>query len=205
MMAIQVVVRQDGWRKFRDCAVLSVVASIIAAHRALQRYHLFQWWSAGSAEGSAAERLEEIDSSQSPFTYLVVGAIQKRLAEGSTSRDGRCLLAHSRCLYQSRRVESGSRTVLGGVRHRHGRLPGCGALRIYSTPDKLRAVLLDARSIVTSNPRTPRAERKWRACSERLGIVEAMQRKTLHRNFLDGGAELITKGGADLSSIPGAR
>ena len=32
---------------------------------------------------------------------------------------------------------------------------------------------------------------------EQLGIVEAMQAKTIHRNVLDGGVELITKGEAD--------
>ena len=37
---------------------------------------------------------------------------------------------------------------------------------------------------------------------EQLGIVETMQRKTVHRNFLDGGAELILKGEADFGFYP---
>ena len=37
---------------------------------------------------------------------------------------------------------------------------------------------------------------------EQLGIVEAMQSKTLHHNFLDGGADLILKGQADFGFYP---
>ena len=37
---------------------------------------------------------------------------------------------------------------------------------------------------------------------EQLGIVEAMKAKTVYRNFLDGGAELIIKGEADFGFYP---
>jgi len=55
-------------------------------------------------------------------------------------------------------------------------------------------VLLDARSVVHSNPKdTPSGAHMARVIKQ-LGNVEAMQRKIVHRNVLDGGVELITKG-----------
>ena len=71
-----------------------------------------------------------------------------------------------------------------------------------STTEKLRNVLLNARSVVHANPdNTPSGAHLARVVAQ-LGIAEAMQQKIVHRNALDGGVEAIQKGHAEIGIYP---
>src|SRR5262245_13348546 len=83
MMAIGMVVRQDGWRKFRNWAVLSVVASIIAATSCFaEDIRVFSGGAPREALRALAQEFEKSTGHKVQFTYLVDSAIQKRLAGG---------------------------------------------------------------------------------------------------------------------------
>jgi molybdate transport system substrate-binding protein len=66
-----------------------------------------------------------------------------------------------------------------------------------STADAVRRMLLDARSIVHSDPSTPTASHLTRLFA-RLGVAEAVNRKLTIKAAIDGGVELVAKGEAEV-------
>src|SRR6478736_5071716 len=66
-----------------------------------------------------------------------------------------------------------------------------------STPDAFRDALLKARSLVYSPPTTPSGMHLARLV-EQLGIAPAIKDKVTYRSALDGGAEVVASGGAEI-------
>ena len=135
------------------------------------------------------------------FNFLVVSAMRQKLAAGEKPDMVILPVQELDALIKAGTLSSEPRPLLGSVGIAMGVRQGA-ALPDISTPDKFRQVLLDARSVVHSNPKDTQSGAQMARVVEQLGIGEAMQRKTVHRNFLDGGAELIIKGEADFGFWP---
>jgi molybdate transport system substrate-binding protein len=92
-------------------------------------------------------------------------------------------------------LQSVGRTVLArvgiGVVAREGTRPD------ISTPDAVRKALLDARSIAVPLPSTPSGAHFERLIAQ-FGIADMVRPKLIVKAAIDGGAELVAKGDADL-------
>src|SRR5262249_21443473 len=67
-----------------------------------------------------------------------------------------------------------------------------------STPNAVREMLLDARSIVLPTPNGPAGDHLGRM-TEQLGIAEAVRQKVVIKAAIDGGAQLVAEGKVDVA------
>ncbi len=71
-----------------------------------------------------------------------------------------------------------------------------------STPDKFRAAMLAARSVVHATPgQTPSGTHMGKVM-EQLGIADAMAKKVIHKPALAGGVQLVASGEAEIGIYP---
>ncbi|MBV9260832.1 MAG: substrate-binding domain-containing protein [Pseudolabrys sp.] len=71
-----------------------------------------------------------------------------------------------------------------------------------STPDKFKAALLSAKSVVHSPTGVTPSGTHLGKMLEKLGIAVDMQKKTTYRPALDGGVQLVARGEAELGIYP---
>ena len=94
-----------------------------------------------------------------------------------------------------------ARAALGTVRIALVVREGAAAPDI-ATFDNFKKAMLEAKSVVHSNPAaTPSGAHLGKAW-EQLGIADAMKPKLTFRNALDGGAESVRKGEAEIGLYP---
>ena len=135
------------------------------------------------------------------ITYAVISAIQQRLAAGEQPDLVLMPVPALDNLIKAGTLRAESHPALGTVSI--AMVVGEGApLPDISTTEKLRNVLLNARSVVHANPNnTPSGAHLARVIAT-LGIADAMAQKITHRNALDGGVEAIQKGHAEIGIYP---
>jgi molybdate transport system substrate-binding protein len=144
---------------------------------------------------------EKLSGHKVHFSYLVISEIGQKLTAGEKPDMLIVPVTNLDALIKAGTLMPEPRALLGSVGIAMGVRQGA-AFPDISTPDKLRKTLLEARLVVHSNPKDTPSGAQMARVIEQLGIAEAMQRKTVHRNFLDGGAELIIKGEADIGFYP---
>jgi molybdate transport system substrate-binding protein len=71
-----------------------------------------------------------------------------------------------------------------------------------STPENFRKALLAAHEVVHATPGATPSGTHMAKVIEQLGIADAMASKVVHRPALDGGAELVAKGEAEIGIYP---
>ena len=183
-------------------AVLSLAASFFTATSCFAGdIRVFSGGAPREALSALTPEFEMLTGHKVQFTFLVVSEIRQRLAAGEKPDMVIVPAPALESLITAGTLRPELRPVLGSVGIVMGVRQGAASPDI-STPDKLKAVLLGARSVVHSNPKDTPSGAQMARVFEQLGIVEAMQAKTIHRNFLDGGAELIIKGEADFGFYP---
>jgi molybdate transport system substrate-binding protein len=189
-------------RSERNVLTVLFVASIVTATSCFAAdIRVFSGGAPKEALALLTPEFERRSGHKVHFNFLIISEIGQKLAAGEKPDMLIVPAPNLDTLIKDSILRQEPRAVLGSVGIAMGARQGA-ALPDISTPDKLRMVLLDARSIVHSNPKdTPSGAQMVRVI-EQLGIVEPMQRKTVHRNFLDGGAELIIKGDADFGFYP---
>jgi molybdate transport system substrate-binding protein len=178
-------------------AALSVAAAIVTATSCLASD--IRVFSAGAPREALAVLTPEFEQQTGHkvrFTFLVPSEIRQKLAAGEKPDMVIVPVPNLDTLIKAGTLKSEPRQVLGSIGIAMVMREGA-ALPDISTPDKFQKVLLDARSVVYANPKDTPSGAHIARVIEQLGIAEAMQRKTVHRNVLDGGVELITKGEAD--------
>lgn len=153
------------------------------------------------ALASLTPEFERVSGHTVTFTYAVVTAMQQRLAAGEKTDMVLMPVPVIDDLVKTGRLRAENRATLGVlgisliVRH-DAKRPD------ISTPDRFRKALLDARSIVHSTPTaTPSGAHMARVLDE-LGITAEVAKKVIHRPALDGGAELVARGEAELGIYP---
>lgn len=182
-------------------AALLVTASIATTACYAGDIRVFSGGAPRVALSALTPEFEKLTGHKVQFTFLVDSAIREKLMAGD-SPDMIIVPAPTlELLIKAGTLRPELRPILGTVGISIGIRQGAASPDI-STPDKLKTVLLAARSVVHSNPKDTPSGAQMARVFEQLGIVEAMQAKTVHRNFLDGGAELIIKGEADFGFYP---
>jgi molybdate transport system substrate-binding protein len=188
---------------FRRATLLLVAASVVSGSTSCLAADI-QVFSGGSPKEALALLTPEFEKQSGHkvhFNFLVISEIRKKLTAGERPDMLIVPVPNLDALINDGTLLPEPRTLLGSVGIAMGVRQGA-AFPDISTPDKLRLVLLEARSVVHSNPKDTPSGAQMSRVVEQLGIFEAMQRKTVHRNFLNGGAELITKGEAELGFYP---
>ena len=135
------------------------------------------------------------------FTYAVISALQQKLAAGEKPDMVLMPVPALDNLIKAGTLRADPRPVLGSV----GIgviVPQNAARPDISSADKLRKVLLDARSVVHANPAATPSGAHMAKVLDQLGITDAMKQKVVHRNALDGGAEMVGKGEAEIGLFP---
>jgi molybdate transport system substrate-binding protein len=130
------------------------------------------------------------------FTFALVTVIQQKLAGGEKADLIFLPVPLISATEKSLALRSEGRIVLVrvgiGVIVRKG-----AALPDISTSDAVRKVLLDARSIAFPDPNTPSGAHLARMIGQ-LGIAVVVRPKLVIKAAIDGGAELVAKGEADV-------
>src|SRR3954463_3286729 len=135
------------------------------------------------------------------YPFAVVTALQQRLARGEKTDVALMPVPVIDNLVQAGTLQAENRATLGvlgvSVIVRQG-----AAKPEISTPDRLRQALLEARSVVHATPSATPSGAHMARVLEQLGIAEEMQSKVVHRPALDGGADLVARGEAELGLYP---
>ncbi len=131
------------------------------------------------------------------FTFGVVGAIQQKLAAGEKADVVVLPVPMIDAMDKLGALRPQSRSVFArvgiGVVVRQGAAPPD-----ISTPEAIRKMLLDARSIAYPDPKvTPSGSHLTRMIAQ-LGIAAAVQPKLTLRNAIDGGVDLVAKGEVEI-------
>jgi len=143
-----------------------------------------------------APEFEKQTGHRAEFTFALITVIQQKLAAGERPD---LLLLPIPLIAATEKIiplRPEGRIVLARV--------GIGAIvrqgvtsPDISTPEAVRKTLLDAHSIAFPEPNTPSGAHLARVVAE-LGIADAIRPKLAIKAAIDGGAELVAKGEADV-------
>jgi molybdate transport system substrate-binding protein len=135
------------------------------------------------------------------FTYMVLTALQQKLAAGEKADIAIVPVPVIDTLVKAGVLDGDQRTIFGvlgvSVIVREGQ-----PRPDISTPEAFRQALLAARSVVHATPTATPSGAHVAKLLDQLGIAAAMHSKVIHRPALDGGAELVAKGEAELGIYP---
>jgi molybdate transport system substrate-binding protein len=145
---------------------------------------------------AATPEFEKTTGHQVRSTFALVTVIQQKLAGGEKADLILLPVPLIAATEKSLPLRSEGRVVLArvgvAVIVRKGATPPD-----ISTSDAIRKILLDAKSIAFPPPNTPVGGHLARMI-EQLGVADAVRPKLVIRAAIDGGAELVAKGEADV-------
>ena len=134
-------------------------------------------------------------------TYIVISAIQQRLAAGEKPDMVLMPAPALEAQVKAGVMRDAPRSNLGIVRV--GLVMRDGAPKPdISTLDAFKKAMLDAKSVVHANPAATPSGAHLAKVWEQLGIADAVKAKATHRNALDGGVAAITKGEVEIGLYP---
>jgi molybdate transport system substrate-binding protein len=135
------------------------------------------------------------------FTYIVISAMQQKLAAGEKPDLVLMPVPAIDAQVKNGVLRGDARVALGTVRV--GLIVREGAARPdITTLDAFKKAMLGAKSVVHSNPAATPSGGHFGKMWESLGIADAMKDKLCFRNALDGGAESVRRGEAEIGLYP---
>jgi len=135
------------------------------------------------------------------FTYIVIAAMQQKLAAGEKPDMVLMPVPAIDARVKEGILRGDARAALGTIRIGLVVRAGTAAPDI-STLDSFKQAMLAAKSVVHSNPAATPSGAHLAKVWEQLGIADAMKPKLTFRNALDGGAQLVSKGEAEIGLYP---
>jgi molybdate transport system substrate-binding protein len=181
---------------------LMVAATLQMVHGAMAgEINVMSGGAPKEALGILIPQFEKLTGHHVKMTYVVISALQQRLAAGETP-DMVLLptpviadLAKAGTLKAEGSAPFGTVRIVAIVKD--------GApLPDISTPDKFRDTLLRARSIVFSTPTaTPSGAHMARLVAQ-LGIKDEVEKKVAYRPALEGGVEMVADDKAEIGIYP---
>lgn len=144
-----------------------------------------------------APEFEKATNRPVAFTFAVVGAIQQRLEAGEKADVVLLPVPLISALEAAGKIRPGSRSLLARV--------GIAVVvraeapkPDISSPESLRATLLQARSITHADPQATPGGRHIAALLKQWDITDTPQRRITPKSAISGGAELIANGDVDI-------
>ena len=135
------------------------------------------------------------------FTYIVIAAMQQKLAAGEKPDMVLMPVPAIDARVKDGILRGDARAALGTVRIGLVVREGAAAPDI-ATLDSFKKAMLNAKSVVHSNAAATPSGGHLGKVWEQLGIAEAMKPKLTFRNALDGGAESVRSGAAEIGLYP---
>jgi molybdate transport system substrate-binding protein len=135
------------------------------------------------------------------FTYAVIAELQRKLAAGE--RPDMVLMPAPALEVQVKAgtLKAAPRPVLGstgiGIIVKQG-----AAKPAIATVDDVRKALTAAKSVVHANPAATPSGAHLAKVTEQLGLADVLKAKVTYSNALDGGAEKVAKGEAEIGIYP---
>jgi molybdate transport system substrate-binding protein len=151
--------------------------------------------------GVLSPRFERETGHKVRFTYIVISAMQQKLAAGEKADMVLMPAPALDAQVKAGVVRDQPREKLGVVRiamvvHESAAKPD------ISTLDNFKRAMLGAKSVVHSNPAATPSGAHLAKVWERLGIVDNIKAKVTHSNALDGGVAAISRGKAEIGLYP---
>jgi molybdate transport system substrate-binding protein len=135
------------------------------------------------------------------FTYIVISALQQKLAAGEKPDMVLMPVPAIDARVKDGILRGDARAALGTVRI--GLIVREEAAKPdIATLDAFKAAMLGAKSVVHSNPAATPSGGHLGKMWDGLGIADAMKGKLTFRNALDGGAESVRNGEAEIGLYP---
>lgn len=135
------------------------------------------------------------------FTYAVITDIRKRLLAGEQTDMVLMPVPVIEEFIKDKKMRPEGHAALGRLGINMIVREGASVPDI-STPEAFKKVLLDARSVVYSTPTATPSGAHMAKLVEQLGIAQAVQQKVIYRPALEGGAELVASGAAEVGIYP---
>ncbi|MEA2870572.1 MAG: molybdate transport system substrate-binding protein [Hyphomicrobiales bacterium] len=181
--------------------VLAVLASISGSAALAADIHVMTGGAPKEVLGVLTPQFEKQTGHKVHFTYIVIAAMQQKLAAGEKPDMVLMPVPAIDARVKDGILRGDARAALGTVRIALVVREGAAAPDI-ATLDSFKKAMLEAKSVVHSNPAaTPSGAHLGKAW-EQLGIADAMKPKLTFRNALDGGAESVRQGEADIGLYP---
>jgi molybdate transport system substrate-binding protein len=148
-----------------------------------------------------APRFEQRTGNKVDFTYAVITELREKLTAGATADVLVLPTPVLDSLAKDGKVRAGTRAIFGTVGISVVVKEGAPRPDISST-EKFREAMLAARSVVQATPgKTPSGTHMGKVM-EQLGIADAMAKKVIFKPALDGGAQLVAAGEAEIGIYP---
>jgi len=193
-MSIRRRVRGTRAALFAMAAALAI--PFVAASAGAADIRVFSGGAPQAVLRSLAPEFETATGHRTVFTFSLVTEIQKRLAAGEIADvillPVPLIAATEKTLPLSPAGRRELARVGLGVITRAG-----GARPDISTPEAVRKLLLEARSVAFADPSTPSGLHLARMLMQ-LDISTVMQPKLIHKGAIRGGGELVANGEADV-------
>jgi molybdate transport system substrate-binding protein len=146
-------------------------------------------------------RFEQQTGHKVHFAYIVITAMQEKLAAGEKPHMVLMPVPAIDARVKDGILRGDARAALGTVRI--GLVVRAGAAKPdIGTLDAFNQAVLSAKSVVHPNPGATPSGAHLGKMWEQLGIADAMKPKLTFRNALDGGAELVRNGTAEIGLYP---
>jgi molybdate transport system substrate-binding protein len=135
------------------------------------------------------------------FTYIVIAGMQQKLAAGEKPDMVLMPVPAIDARVKDGILRGDAREALGTVRiglivREGAKAPDIGTL------DAFKKAMLDAKSVVHSKPAATPSGAHLGKMWDQLGIADAMKPKLTFRNAIDGGAESVASGAAEIGLYP---
>jgi molybdate transport system substrate-binding protein len=160
--------------------------------------------SGGAPQGALAvltPKFEQASGHKVNYTFIVLTALRQKLLAGEKIDVAIVPVPMVDSLVEAGILDGNHRATLG-VLSLSAIVPEGAPRPDISTPEAFRQALLSARSVVYSTPTATPSGAHMAKVVEQLGIAEALKAKTVYRPALEGGAELVAKGEAELGIYP---
>lgn len=173
-----------------------IVLMLLNGEAAPADIHVFSGGGPQEALRQLAPEFERATGHGVQFTFRLVTEIQQKLAAGEKADVILLPVPLIAATEKTVPLRPEGRIVLArvgiGVIVRQGATPPD-----ISTPDAVRKMLVNTRAIASPDPSTPSGSHLNRMIAE-LGIADQVKSKLMYKAAIDGGAELVAKGEADV-------
>src|SRR5436305_3180567 len=181
--------------------ILAALASMLGSVAVAAEIHVMTGGAPKEVLGVLTPEFEKQTGHKVHFTYIVIAAMQQKLAAGEKPDMVLMPVPAIDARVKDGILRGNARAALGTVRIALIVREGATAPDI-ATLDSFKKTILAAKSVVHSDPAATPSGAHLGKVWEQVGIADAMKPKLTFRNALDGGAESVRSGAAQIGLYP---
>lgn len=147
-------------------------------------------------------RFEQATGHTVKLDYVLISALRQRIGKGEAAPDVAIMPTTAIGPLADEQKLHGASMIRFGTLHLRAIVKDGAAKPDISTPEKLRDALLAARSVVYSTPTATPSGAHMAQVVAKLGIASEIEKKVTYRPALEGGAEMVAAGAAEIGIYP---